>query len=62
MKPAALVATIFIALIAFVHLVRLVLHVEVTVGGSPVPMWTSMIALVFTGGLAILLYKENRRN
>jgi hypothetical protein len=62
MKPASLVATIFIALIAIIHLLRLVLHIEVTVDGSPVPMWISMIALVFTGGLAILLYRENRRN
>jgi len=62
MKPASLVATIFIALIAITHLLRLVLHIEVTVNGSPVPMWISLVALVFTGGLAVLLYLESQRN
>ena len=32
-KPATLIATVFLALVALAHLVRLVLRVEVTVGG-----------------------------
>ncbi len=61
MKPASLVAFIFIVLIAIVHLLRLLFHVQVTVGGSPVPMWVSIVALLFTGGLALMLWRENRR-
>ncbi len=61
MKPASLVAIIFIVVVAIVHFLRLVLHVEVTVGGVIVPTWMSIIAFVFTGGLAIMLWLENRR-
>jgi hypothetical protein len=61
MKPALLITTIFISFIAIGHLLRLVFHVEVTVGGAIVPMWMSVVACLFTGGLAVLLFMENRR-
>lgn len=60
MKPAALVATIFLGLVALAHLLRLVLRVEATAGGAAVPMWMSAVAAVFTGGLAIMLWRESR--
>jgi hypothetical protein len=59
MKPALLLATIFLCLIAVGHLLRLVFHVEATVGGFIVPMWMSVVACVFSGGLAIVLSMEN---
>jgi len=61
MKPAALVATIFLVLVALAHLLRLTLQVEVTAGGVAVPLWASAIASVFTGGLSLLLWRESRR-
>jgi hypothetical protein len=61
MKPALLLATIFLALIAIGHLLRLVFHVEATVGGFIVPMWVSVVACLFSGGLAVMLSVENRR-
>jgi len=61
MKPATLVATIFIFVVAVLHLVRIFLHVEVTVNGAMVPMWMSIVAFLFTGGLAIMMFRENRR-
>ncbi|MDO8722668.1 MAG: hypothetical protein Q7J31_10660, partial [Syntrophales bacterium] len=60
MKPAALVATIFLALISVMQLVRFVLQIQVTAGGIMIPTWLSAIACVFTGGLAIMLWLENR--
>ncbi len=61
MKPAALVATIFLALISVMHIVRFVLQIPVTVGSIMIPTWLSAIACVFTGGLAIMLWRENRQ-
>jgi len=61
MKPAALVAVIFLALVALGHLVRVALRLQVTVGGTDVPMWMSVVACIFTGGLAIMLWRERRR-
>jgi hypothetical protein len=46
--------------VAVLHLVRLFYHVELTVNGAVVPMWMSTIAFLFTGGLAILMWRENR--
>ncbi len=62
MKPAAMIATIFLALVALGHLVRLALHVEVIAGGVVIPLWLSAVACVFTGGLAVLLWQEGRRS
>jgi hypothetical protein len=61
MKPAATVATIFLALVAIAHLVRYLLHVDITAGGKAVPMWPSLVAFLFTGGLALMLWREGRR-
>jgi hypothetical protein len=60
MKPATLVGTIFIFVVAVLHLVRILLHVELTVNGVMVPMWMSIVAFLFTGGLAIMMFRENR--
>ena len=61
MKPAALVAVIFLALVALGHLVRVALRLQVTVGGTDIPMWMSVVACIFAGGLAIMLWRESRR-
>lgn len=61
MKPVSLVTTIFLIVIAIAHLVRVVFGVPVTVGEVSVPMWASVAACIFTGGLAILLWRESRR-
>lgn len=61
MKPAALVATLFLAVIALAHLARVAFHVEVTASGFAIPMWMSVLAFVFTGGLSLALWRESRR-
>ncbi len=61
MKPAALIATVFLALVALAHLLRLVLRVEVMAGSVAIPLWLSAVACLFTGGLAVLLWRESRR-
>ncbi len=61
MKPATLIATVFLGLVALAHLLRLVIGVEVTAGGVTIPLWLSAVACVFTGGLAVLLWREGRR-
>jgi hypothetical protein len=61
MKPAALVAVIFLALVALGHLFRVALRLPVTVGGTDIPMWMSVVACIFAGGLAIMLWRESRR-
>jgi hypothetical protein len=61
MKPVARLTTIFLALVALGHLLRLALQIEVVAGGVHIPLWLSALAFVLTGGLAILLWREGHR-
>ena len=61
MKPFTTLAAILLALIALVHLYRLVRPFEVVVGGTAIPMWVSIVGLVVAGGLSIMLWRESRR-
>ncbi len=61
MKPVTMLVTIFLCLIAGMHLVRLLFQVEVTWAGAVVPMWISYFGCLVTTGLAVLLWRENRK-
>ncbi len=61
MRPAATVATAFLSIVAVAHLLRLIFHVEVVVAGWAIPVWMSVVAMFFTGGLAIALARESGR-
>jgi hypothetical protein len=61
MKPAARIATIFLALVALAHLLRFVLQVQVTAGNVAIPLWVSLLSCVFTGGLSVMLWRESSR-
>ena len=60
MKPAARVAALFLSAIAVLHIFRLVFQVPVTAGKIEIPMWTSVVAVIGVGGLAVWLWKERR--
>lgn len=59
MKPASLITTLFLCLIALAHMIRLVLRVPVTVDGLNIPLWASLVAAVFTATLAFFLWRES---
>jgi hypothetical protein len=58
-KPFTVAAVIIFAIVAVMHLLRLVLGWNATLDGTEIPMWVSVVALVLTGGLAIGLWREN---
>jgi fatty acid desaturase len=60
-KPFTSLAAIIFAVIALVHLLRLVYGWAVTIVGADVPTWTSVLGLVIAGGLAAGLWWESRR-
>ena len=60
MKPATMISTLFLAMVAIGHLLRLVVGIEVIVGGFVIPLWVSVIACVVPAGLAVGLWRENR--
>jgi len=60
MKPFTRLAVIILALIALVHLYRLFAGWEVIVAGFPIPVWWSLFGLVIPGGLAFMVWRENK--
>ncbi|WP_257306681.1 hypothetical protein [Geothrix campi] len=61
MKPASLLSTAFLGIVSLSHLLRVILGLEVQVGRALVPSWMSLVAFLFCGILAVLLYREQRR-
>ena len=61
MKPAARLTIVLLLLVAAAHLARLLLGLEVNVGGTPIPLWASGIAVVVPIGLAVGLWREGRQ-
>lgn len=61
MKPAALLASLFLALIALAHVARVVSGVEVRIGDVVIPRWMSLAAFLFCSALALALVREGRR-
>ena len=60
MKPAALVATLLFSVVAVLHLLRLLFQMEVTVAGTAIPMWPSMLGVLGPAALAVWLWREQR--
>ena len=60
-KPFTSVAAIIFAVIALVHLLRLIYGWAVTIVGADVPTWASYVGLVVAGVLAAGLWWESRK-
>ena len=60
-RPFTLLAAVIFALMALVHLYRIVTHFQIVLGSHTVPMSASWVAIVVTGLLAATLYRESQR-
>ena len=60
MKPFATVAVFVFALVALLQLLRVILGLEVTVNGTVVPIWASVVACVAAATLSVMLWREAR--
>jgi hypothetical protein len=60
MKPATTLASILFALVSLAHVLRLIFKVEVSVGGTVIPMWVSVLGCFVSGGVALAVWRENR--
>ena len=58
MKPAVVVTLVFLFIVAFLHLLRLLFSVDVSVDGRVIPMWASIFACVGPAALAVWLWRE----
>ena len=60
-KPFTLIAAAIFALMALVHVVRIVTHFQIILGNHSMPMSVSYFAIVATAVLAVMLYRESQR-
>ena len=60
-RPFTLIAAIIFGLMAVLHIYRLFTHFQVIVGSHTLPQGISWVALVVTGGLSWMLFREARR-
>jgi len=61
MKPFSTIAAVVFALVALLHLLRLVFGWQVVFNGWTVPMWLSWFGLFVAGALSVLVWREARR-
>lgn len=61
MKPFTSLAILFLALIALVHLYRLVYPFAVVIAGMAVPQWASLVGVAVPALLALMVWRESRR-
>jgi len=61
MKTGTLLATLFLALIAILQLLRLILQIPIIAGGVTIPVWVSIFGCLIPGTIAYLLWRENRK-
>jgi hypothetical protein len=57
-KPFTIAAVAVFAIIALMHALRLLRGWDITINGTDIPMWVSIVALVIAAGLAVGLWRE----
>jgi uncharacterized membrane protein YkvI len=60
MKPFTKIASIILAVIALLHLARVILQSEVMVDDVSIPMWVSAVIFIVATILTIGLWRESR--
>lgn len=60
MKPAVMVSIRFLGVVSFLHFLRVLLAIEITVNDLIIPVWMSVMACLGPGVLAIWLWREQR--
>lgn len=60
MKPFTTIAIIVFAIICVFHILRLILGWEAVINHMAIPMWISGVGALFSGLLAVMLWKENK--
>jgi hypothetical protein len=59
-KPFTMIAVLIFAVMALLHAYRLVTHFQIILGSHTIPIWVSYVGVVVAGGLALMIYRENR--
>ena len=61
MASSRTIAALLLGLIAVVQILRFALGWPVTINGFSVPLWASVVAALVAGGVAVMLWRGERR-
>lgn len=59
-RPASLTAAIFFFVIAMGHLLRIIFGVQIVINDAVIPVWPSVLGIIFPIALALWVLKEHR--
>ncbi|HEU4697340.1 MAG TPA: hypothetical protein VFR92_10310 [Sphingomicrobium sp.] len=59
-KPFTWIAAAIFALMAIVHVIRVITHFQIVLGSHQIPEWVSYVAIVVTAFLSWMLCREAR--
>ena len=60
MKPFTKMASVLLALVALLHLARVILNMDLIVGDLEIPMWVSIGGFIIPLILSIGLWRESK--
>jgi len=61
MKSSTKLAALLLAIVAVLHLLRVVFSIEMTIDNIGIPMWISIVGFIIPAILSIGLLKESKR-
>ncbi len=61
MKPATTHGVFFLPLIAFGHLMRVLIGWNLIIADTVIPMWPSVLVVVVFGTLSVLIWREGKQ-
>ena len=60
MKPATTIGVFLLALIAFGHLLRVLLGFGLVIGDTVIPMWPSVLVILVFGAVSVMIWWESK--
>jgi hypothetical protein len=61
MKPFTKIASIVMAVVALLHLLRFIVNWKLTINEFDVPLWVSILGFIIAMALSIGLWKESNK-
>ena len=62
MKPFSTLTSALLTLVALIHLARYYMGWPVTIDNTAIPLWVSAVAVLVSGVLAVMVWKESHRS
>ena len=59
-RPFTTIAALIFALMALIHVYRLLTDFQIILGSHTIPMWVSYVGILVPGLLAVMLFREAR--